>query len=313
MSSAYFPPAAFAGAVSLVSQARSPDERLESLQRLISEAHAEIADIEAAPRIFTAELEHPRHGIYKIGVDPDTLDGTTGSLMDISLALLTSAASIAAGRSIDPRSFDTQLEHEAAVAKRAASFQIIGIRHSDDASRWFARGTTSQGEAFETYVHAVDEQEADFQARWYATTLKSRAAIDLETLPAFLGSLYEVTLELVEPRPVDLAELASASAGLVAHIRAISEAERDAAIISSEPFALLEDMLSKIAKAGVAAAFQRPTAAAAPTIDTSAPAEPAMPEDDALSAPLVHTETREASDNAAGEPEYRQAVNIDLP
>lgn len=310
MSSAYFSPASLAGAVSLISQARSSDERRDCLQRLISEARAEIEDIEAAPRIFTAELEHPRHGIYKIGVDPDSLDGTTGSLMDISLALLTSAARIAAGRSIDPRSFDTQDEHDAAVAKRAASFQIIGIRHSDDATRWITKGRTSQGEAFEAYVHAVDLQEADFQGRWHAATLKTRAPIDLDTLPAFLGSLYEVTIELVEPRPVELAELAAASADLISYIRALPQP--DANVLSSEPFVFLEDMLCKIAKAGLSTALPGPLEASAPTIDTSGPFDQPSPADDAPSASLGDAAAHEANDNT-DEPDYRQAVNIDLP
>lgn len=310
MSSAYFASSPLAGVISLIAQARSPGERLESLQRLVSEARAEIEGMEAAPRVFTAELEHPRHGIYKIGVDPETLDGTTGSLLDISLALLTSAARIAAGRSIDPRSFDTPDEHEDAIARRAASFQIIGIRHSDDASRWLAKGTTSLGDAFETYVHAVDEQEADFQARWHAATLKNRAPIELETLPAFLGSLYEVNVDLVEPRPVDLLELAAASTNLVDHLRQIPAADWRAQVLSSEPFVILSDMLSKIVKAGLTA----PTVsqgAAPDVVDTTVTADPVAPAQEALGAHAGTTE--EILAEADGDPDYRQSVSIDLP
>lgn len=315
MKSDHYSSASLAGAVSLVSQARSSDERLESLQRLISEARAEIESIEATPRIFTAELEHPRHGIYKIGIDPESLDGTTGALMDISLALLTSATRLAASRSIDPRSFDTPSDHEAAIGKRAASFQIIGIRHSDDAFRWIAKGATAQGEPFETYVHAVDEQEADFQARWHAATLKRRAPIDLETLPGFLGSLYDVSIDRLEPRPVDLSELAKAATDLIDHIRGIGQTDLTLLLISSAPFAALEDMLSKIEKANVP---QASVEAASDTRAASAPepAAEALPalEDGLSLQDLPHSvpETKGADEEPVPTVD-RHPLNIDLP
>jgi hypothetical protein len=315
MKSDQYSSASLAGAVSLVSQARSSDERLESLKRLISEARAEIDGIEAAPRVFTAELEHPRHGIYKIGVDPESLDGTTGSLMDISLALLTSAARMAASRSIDPRSFDTHSEHEAAIAKRAASFQIIGIRHSEDAFRWIAKGVTAQGEPFETYVYAVDEPEADFQARWHAATLKRRAPIELETLPGFLGSLYEVSIEHVEPRPVDLSELAKAASDLIDHIRGFGGSELTLPLVSSAPFTTLEDMLSKIEKAGVPHASEK-AAQGTPAVPAPEPVVEAPPAFKAAPGPQEQPSNPPGADSADDEPEPtvdRQPLNIDLP
>lgn len=315
MKSDYHSSASLAGAVSLVAQARSSDERLESLQRLISEARAEIEGIEAAPRIFTAELEHPRHGIYKIGVDPESLDGTTGSLMDISLALLTSATRLAASRSIDPRSFDTEADHEAAIGKRAASFQIIGIRHSDDAFRWMAKGATGQGEPFETYVHAVDKQEADFQARWHAATLKRRAPIELESLPSFLGSLYEVSIDLVEPRPVDLQELAKAATDLIDHIRGIAQADPVMTVIRSAQFAALEDMLSKIAAANVPQASTKAAKAIAAVAAPEPIAASSPAADDALAAQdLPHSPPESKStEEEPGPTVDRQPLDIELP
>lgn len=261
-----------AGTITEIESARTYDERLESLRKLVSEANAEIHEIEGTSRIFTAELEHPRHGIFKIGVDPETLDGTVGSLLDISLALLTTAAHTAAARTIDARSFDTLEEHTEAVERRAAAFQIIGIRHSSDAVRWLAKGHTAAGEPFDVYVHAVDQGEADFQARWQIATKGQTAPIRLRDLPAFLGGLYAVSIDAIEPKPVDLAELAHAADRLVKLVLD----KCDPALVESGELTDLQRLLAKIpewsADAQVSAAQQEhaatdPTAAAPASSD----------------------------------------------
>lgn len=282
-----------AGTITEIEGARTYDERLESLRKLVSEASAEIHEIEGTTRVFTAELEHPRHGIFKIGVDPETLDGTVGSLLDISLALLTTAAHTAAARTIDARSFDTLEEHTEAVERRAASFQIIGIRHSSDAVRWLAKGHTTADQPFDVYVHAVDEGEADFQARWQIGTRDQAAPIRLSDLPAFLGGLYAVSIDNIEPKPVDLKELAEAADRLV---KLVLE-KCDIALVESGELTDLQRLLAKIpewsANAPVSAAHQAHTATDAiqlekfpevPTADAPASSddvEAPQPEDEA--------------------------------
>lgn len=298
--------AILAGTISQIADARSSDERLDSLRRLVNEATATIHEIEGAARLFTAELEHPRHGIFKIGVDPDSLAGTVGSLLDISLALLTTAARTAAARTIDGRSFDTQEEHDEAIQKRSSAFQIIGIRHSADAERWFVQGHTATGEPFETYVHAVDYGEADFQARWHAATSRQSAPVRLDDLPAFLGRLYEVTIDSLVPKPVDLDELAATSSGLVTYLSTVSPFDSVQDVLASPAFANLKAMLAKIT---TASQYTQPAASAPTSLDQEA--QPLLEDlhDVGLSPaaemgvdqPLAHDESQP------------RAVSIDLP
>ncbi|PZR95175.1 MAG: hypothetical protein DI537_05165 [Stutzerimonas stutzeri] len=313
MNSLYISPAGLTGAISFIQEARSPDERREGLQALISNALTEMQGIEDAPRIYTAELEHPRHGIFKIGVDPDKLDGTTGSLLDVSLALLTSAARIAAARTIDPRSFEAETEHKAAIDRRAANFQIIGIRHTERAVRWFALGKTPDGEPFETYVSAADAQEADFQARWYATTRTERAPIQLDSLPGFLGSFYQVAIERLEPRPVELRELADATGALLELIQSLGETEAIAAITQSNAFGDVADMLTKIATAEGAsqAMAAKERERQAEVTDQVVRMTPSAHEPTDQKPDLGQTQALQ--DHAAPDGEQRQILNIELP
>jgi hypothetical protein len=232
--------------VSQIAGARSNDERLENLRKLVNEAKAEIDEIESAPRVFIVELEHPRLGITRVGVDPDTLDGTIGSLLDVSLALLTKAATTAASRTIENSSFDSHEEHKAAIEKRASTFHIIGIKHSADALRWHVSGRTRDGHLFEVYVQAIDQDEAEFQARWQVSSKGAKAALRLEDLPAFLGGLYTVTIDSAEPKPVDIQELASGILNLVTLIEGLANQQTAREILDSQQFAHLEAMLAKI-------------------------------------------------------------------
>lgn len=251
--------------IEFLGKASSPAERLSCLRALMNNARLEIAAIEDEPRIFTAVLEHPRHGVFKIGVDPESLDGTTGSLLDVSLALLSSAVQTAAARTIDAHSFDSDDEYRAALSKRTSAFQFIGIHQNAETIRWQVMAKTAGGENFELFVDAVDPDDADFQARWHIATSQSRDPISISNLAGFLGGLYAIEVTSLAARPVDLAELATACVDLITATKSAAPDMLASDLVKAAAFSNLEAMIGKVLRAenktaALAADTSRPTA-----------------------------------------------------
>ncbi len=123
----------------------------------------------------------------------------------MALQLVEVASAKAARASIDPDSFDTSTEYEAALERRSRGFQVLEITRGGETSRWRVTGSGPSG-PFDLDFQAASAEDAGFQARWDRSGRGTRP-MTRDTASDELARMYEVEISGIQANPVTLREL----------------------------------------------------------------------------------------------------------
>ncbi len=191
--------------VALITRESDGGDRTAQLRETIRVAQEELDRQGDGTATYVVSLTHERIGLRRIGIDDSDGVSASAGLADVALQLVELASSKAARASIDPDSFDTSTEYEAALERRSRGFQVLEITRAGDTSRWRVTGSGPNG-PFDLDIQAASAEDASFQARWDRSGRGSRP-MSRDTAGNELAQLYEIEISGVEANPVTLREL----------------------------------------------------------------------------------------------------------
>ncbi len=178
-------------------------DRVAALRALISQAQRAIDEIPQNAKLIV-QLDHPRLGMTEIGV-PARSDDDLATLAETAYGDISQAIEIAARKSIDRASYDSDDDYEQAVRRRASQFEITGIARTGETHRWKVRVGSSLREP-DIEVYATNESDAEFLARWTQGRIH-QPVVRLDTIEGFLAEVFAIEIATVQPEPVSLLEL----------------------------------------------------------------------------------------------------------
>jgi hypothetical protein len=230
--------------IALIAQEAPAEDREGFLRALIRKAQEEIDATSALSADYIVHLTHERLGARRVGLSGDNAPPPGADLIEVAVTLIERATLKAAGDSIQSDSYDSAAEYSAAVERRSRTFQVVAIERPGDAERWHVRGK-HRGESFEQDVMVSGPNDAEFQARWGDSALRS-GPVTRDNAVEYLSKLLEIEILDVTPNPVTLHELYESV--VAAFGQGTDPTRWNTHITDADGFDLLKQRMSKLAK-----------------------------------------------------------------